>query len=337
MKQIRKDIKEHNIGNLYLLYGEEDYLRKELRDALKHAIIREEPSMNYGYFEGKGVDVKEVIAFADTMPFMADRRLVIVENCEINSKATDEWIAYLSHVNTTTCVVIVEKEIDKRSRLYKTCKKYGYTTDLDIQKDAALVQWVSKWLSENRCSMSDENIRYFLGRVSNNMGMLEKELEKLRDYGMPLNKEGRPLGGLQEITREEITLLSVQTIENKIFDMIDAATRGERKKAFDLYYGLLALKEAPMKVLILLNRQVNILLQIKDHIRLQHANGEIAKAVGVAPFVIGKNTSVAKQLTYKKLKHLLEFGVQMEEDIKMGRIKDTIAVELLLTECCKEN
>lgn len=336
MQQIRKDIENNKIGSLYLLYGEEDYLRKKLRDELKQAVIGAEPSLNYAYFEGKSVEVQEVIAFADTIPFLAERRLVIVENCVLNAKAPEEWLDYLSHVNPATCVVLVEASVDKRSRFYKTCKKYGCVADLDFQKEAALMQWVTQWLEENHCTMSRENIQYFLGRVSNHMGVIEKELEKLRDYSLAWEEDGSLSQKPQEISRETIDMLSVETIEDKIFVMVDAATQGEQRKAFDLYYDLVALKKAPLQILAMLNRQVNILLQLKDHLRLKHSSGEAAKAIGVAPFVVGKNTPAAKKLTYKKLKYLLEFGTQMEEDAKLGRIKDAMAVELLLTECCRE-
>lgn len=326
MEQIRKDIKGNDIKSLYLLYGEEDYLRQLLKNEIKQAVVGEQESMNYAYYEGKGVEAKEVISFADTMPFFAERRLVIVENCEMNKKAPDEWITYLSNIPQTTTIVIVQKEMDKRSRLFKTCKKYGYVADLNVQKDSFLLSWIKTWLNEHDRTMTDATIRYFLGRVSNNMGLLEKELEKLDSYDLE-----NP-----EITREQVELLATETIENKIFAMIDYAVKADTVKAFQLYYDLLALKEAPMKILILLSRQINILLQIKDHNRLGHGNGEIAKAVGVAPFVVNKNIAVAKGISYAKLKYLLNLSVQLEEDIKTGKIKDQIAVELLLKECCKK-
>lgn len=325
MQQIKKDINENQIKSLYLLCGEEDYLRQKYKNDLKKAVAGDDESMNYAYYEGKNADAADIITFAQTLPFFADKRMVIVENAELNKKPTDEWIAFLGEVPEYTCVVLVEKEVDKRGRFYKACKKYGYIADLDIQKESFLVGWVKEWLKEKDCNMSDANIKYFLGVVANNMGIIQNELEKLYSYSM----------GTQEITKELIDQLATRTIENRIFEMIEAATGAESEKAFRLYNDLLALKEAPMKILILLTRQINILLQVKDHLRLGHASSETAKAVGVPPFVVNKVSQVAKRITYKKLKCLLENAVQLEEDIKMGRIKDNIAVEVLLTECCR--
>lgn len=325
MQQIEKDIKEHQIKPLYLLYGEEDYLRQKYKNELKKAVAGEDESMNYAYYEGKNGNAAEIISFAQTLPFFADKRMVIVENAELNKKPSDEWIAFLGEIPEHTCVVLVEKELDKRGRFYKACKKHGYVADLDLQKEGFLIGWVKEWLGEQNCVMSDVNIKYFLGIVANNMGIIKNELEKLYSYSM----------GQQEITREQIERLTTRTIENRIFEMIESATGADTERAFRLYHDLLALKEAPMKILILLTRQINILLQVKDHLRLGHASSETAKAVGVPPFVVSKVSSVAKRLTYKKLKQLLENAVQLEEDIKLGRIKDNIAVEVLLTACCQ--
>lgn len=337
MKQIQKDIKEHNIGKLYLLYGEEDYLRKKFRDDLKMAVIGEEPSMNYAYYEGKGVSAEEVIAFADTMPFLAEKRMVIVENCNLNTEGNDDWIKYLENISDTCCVVLVEKSMDKRSRVYKKCKEHGYVVDLDLQKGTALLSWIKRWLVDNQCAMDDDTLRYFLERVSNHMNVIETELEKLRSYKMNPTLEYGP-GHLENeiiITRDDVEELTTETIENKIFQMIEAAAQGDQKVAFELYYDLLSLKEAPMKILILLTRQINALLVIKDGQRLGQESGEVAKAAGVPPFAVKKNAYAAKSISYAKLKECLAFGVQMEEDIKRGRIKDTMAVELLLTKCCQ--
>lgn len=141
-------------------------------------------------------------------------------------------------------------------------------------------------------------------------------------------------GVVFEITVDDIETISVKTVENQIFEMIDAAAKQDVKKAFLLYHDLLSLKESPLRILVLLHRQTMIFLQLKDHIRLKHNTGEIASALKLPPFVINKNSAIAKQYSYKRLKDLFALGVQLDEDIKLGRIKDQIAVELLLSEYC---
>ena len=79
MQRINEDIKSGNFRQMYLLYGEEAYLRKQYRDRLKKAMISDDDTMNYSYLEGKDISIGAVIDLAETLPFFADRRVVVVK------------------------------------------------------------------------------------------------------------------------------------------------------------------------------------------------------------------------------------------------------------------
>ena len=80
MKSLNEDIKSGKFKNVYLLYGEEAYLKKQYKDRMKKAIIPDGDTMNYAYYEGKGINPAELVDLAETMPFFADLRLIVVEN-----------------------------------------------------------------------------------------------------------------------------------------------------------------------------------------------------------------------------------------------------------------
>ena len=330
MEQIRKDIKTGQFHQLYLLHGEEDYLRRTLKNELKHALVGEGNSINYAYYEGKDVTAKEVIDFAKTLPFLAEHRVVIVENCVINAKFPKEWKEYLEDITPTTIVILVEKKVDGRSALKKTCAKYGYVADLNEQKEAFVIRFVADWLALNHCQMERDTIHYFIGRVSNNLGLVEKELEKLRDY---VREPDMPEEELVMITAEDVKQISNRTEEDRIFDMVDAAVKADADRALSLYHDLLALKMAPAYVLAMLNRQINLTLQVKDHLRLNHTTAQTAKAMGLYSGIVGKIAAISRLLTYPQLKELFALGVQLEEDFKSGRITDRMAVDIMISKC----
>ena len=83
MKTLNEHLKTKTFKNVYLLYGDEAYLRNQYRDKLKEAMINEGDTMNFSCFEGKGIDEKELTAMADTVPFFSDYRLIIVENLSL--------------------------------------------------------------------------------------------------------------------------------------------------------------------------------------------------------------------------------------------------------------
>ena len=90
MQNIIKDIKNNSYRSIYLLYGEETYLKKVYKDRLKEAIVGRDDSMNYNYFEGKNISVKTVIDIAETLPFFAEHRLIVLENSGFFKNANED-------------------------------------------------------------------------------------------------------------------------------------------------------------------------------------------------------------------------------------------------------
>ena len=80
MKSILEDIKTQNFKQAYLLYGEEAYLKHQYKNKLKNALLPEDDTMNFSRFEGRGTEIPKVIDLAETMPFFADRRVILLEN-----------------------------------------------------------------------------------------------------------------------------------------------------------------------------------------------------------------------------------------------------------------
>ena len=117
MKQIEKDIKENTFHSVYLLYGEEDYLVKLYRNKLKKAVLDSEDEMNYAYFGGKDIDFSEVRDMGSTLPFFAEHRMIMMEETSL-LKSSNDFADILEGFPESTVVVFVEKEVDKRNKLY---------------------------------------------------------------------------------------------------------------------------------------------------------------------------------------------------------------------------
>ena len=113
MQTLNQDIKERRFRRVYLLFGEEPFLVSSYKKRLREAISGDD-TMNFNYFEGKSPDVKEIISLADTMPFFAERRLIMVDESGFFKGAAPEELAdYIPELPETTCLVFCEKEVDK--------------------------------------------------------------------------------------------------------------------------------------------------------------------------------------------------------------------------------
>lgn len=319
MQTLNKDIKEHTFRPVYLLYGEETFLVNHYKNRLREAIIGED-TMNVSTFEGKGLDVEELLRLADTMPFFAERRLILVEDSGFFKSAPEALVSYLPSMPGTTCLIFVESQVDKRNRLYKKVKELGYAAELARQDTAQLSRWAAGILTKEGKKITGRTMELFLSMTGDDMEHIRMELEKLISYTM----------GREVITDEDVKAICTVQVTNKIFDMVAAIVNGQRKKAMDLYEDLLTLKEPPMRILFLIARQFNQLLQVKELMAQGLERGAIASKLKMQPFVVGKTIPQAKQFSREQILACVQLCVEMEEAVKSGRLQDRMAVELLI-------
>ena len=154
MKTIDNDIKAGDFKKVYLLYGQERYLIKQYRDKLIKAMVSEGDSMNFSSFEGDGINQKEIIDLAETLPFFADKRVILIEDAGIFSKAGDELGEYLKDSPESTHFIFVEESVDKRSKLYKAAAKCGNPVEFKEQTDETLARWIGMRIRKDGKGMS---------------------------------------------------------------------------------------------------------------------------------------------------------------------------------------
>lgn len=325
MRTINEDIKSGQYKRVYLIYGEEAYLRKQYRDKLKNAIT-DGDTMNYSYFEGKGADAGKIIQMAETLPFFSDYRLVIVENSDFFKSTNEDMINYIEGIPETTIIIFVEENVDKRSRLFKKVKDCGYVSEMTVQSPAILERWILSILGDSGKRITKETMNYFLSVSGTDMMNIAKELEKIICYCM--DKEEIEIGDIKEITTEQISA--------KIFDMIDALGYRNQKKTLEIYYDLIATKEPPMRILFMLTRQFNIMLQVKELQGIGMGQKEIATKLSMQPFIVGKAMKQVENFPKGSLRNALKDAVQVETNIKSGIMEEKIGVEMLLIKYSKK-
>lgn len=319
MKSINEDIKNNSFKQVYLLYGQESYLKRIYKEKLRNALVEKDDTMNYNYYAGKGVPIPEIIDIGETLPFFADRRLIVIENSGLFKSAND-FAEYVKELPETTYLLFVEEEVDKRNKLFKAVKDKGRVVEMARQDSKTLTTWVLSKLKSESKNITKAALELFLTKTGDDMEHIEKELEKLVCYCMDKDS----------ITPQEVEEVCTVTITNKIFDMISAIAEKKQEKALNLYYDLLSLKEPPMRILFLIVRQFNLLLQVKEMKRLGKDNGEIAKKTSLAPFLVGKYFAQSGHFQKVQLKMALQDCAETEEAVKSGRLNDKIGVEMLI-------
>lgn len=321
MKRIVQDIKNGEFAHVYLLYGEEAYLRKQYRDNLRKALVADDDTMNCSVYAGKDIDINEIIDMAGTMPFFAPRRVIMIENSGWMKSGNDRMAEFLKNIPDTTYIIFEESEIDKRNKLFKAVTANGYAANCEVQDEATLKKWIMGLLKKENKLITPDALNILLDRTGTDMEGIKKELEKLICY--KYYDEG--------ITAEDVEELCTVRIQNKIFDMVEAVAGKQQKQALDLYYDLLALKEAPMKILALISRQFNMLLQVKEMKMKGYQEQTIATQTGLnAYFLKKKYIPQASKFKLEQLQQALTACVEAEEAVKTGNMTDILSVELII-------
>lgn len=160
----------------------------------------------------------------------------------------------------------------------------------------------------------------FLSKTGDDMENIRMELEKLISYTW-----GRDI-----ITEQDVEEICTVRVTNKIFDMVSAIVSSRTKEALDLYEDLLTLKEPPMRILFLIARQFNQILQVKELMDQKTEKGVIASKLKLQPFVVGKIMPQAKSFTREQILSYMNLCVETEEAVKTGHLNERLAVEFLI-------
>lgn len=320
MKKLAEEIKSGQLKQVYILYGEEAYLRNQYKDKLKSALLGDGDSMNFHYFEGKGIRPGEVIDLAETMPFLAQRRVIMLENSGFFAHGGEELAVYLGAPSETAFFVFVEPAVDKRSKLYKAATAKGRAIEFKAQDESTLKRWILGFLKKENKNITERDLEFFLDKTGSDMENIRGELEKLLCYCLDRDV----------ITAADIEAVCTKQVSSQIFDMINAVAERRQKAAMELYYDLLTLKEPPMRILYLVTRQFNMLLQVKELKNKGYDVNTIGQKVGLAGFIARKYVAQAAKFKEADLRRALTDCVEAEEAVKTGRMNDIMSVELLI-------
>ena len=320
MKQIVQDIKTGNFKHAYLICGSEDYLRRLYTQKLKDAIAAPNDTMNCQSFSDTQIDERQVIDLAQTLPFMADRRLIIIRSSGFFKKSPDLLSDYMKSIAPDTYFIFNETEVDKRSRMYKAVKSAGYIAEMNTPSGRELEQWVAIIMKEAGKKLKKSTAQYIVTNCGTDMMTLKSELDKLIAF----------TGGSSVVTEDDVRQICSIHTDSSVFDMVESMAKGQQKMAMSQYYRLLEDREPPMRILILIARQFKLLFESKCLVAAGRSRQEVGAAIGLPPFIAGKYIELSRRFSSEFLLNALSECTNSEKLIKSGKIGDRLCVELLI-------
>jgi DNA polymerase-3 subunit delta len=257
----------------YLLHGEDEYSRS-LFLAEKKAQLGDPTTadLNTTVLEGRKVTLDELIHNCDTVPFLAEKRLVIVndlaarfeprrggekEESEAEKAFLRDLGEYLSRMPDTARLVFVErKKISRGNPIYMCAldSKDGYVKEFTPRRGGALNRWIVDRVREKGGSIEPGAINLLAAFVGSDLRLLDQEIEKLLTH----------TGQERPIKERDVQLLVSYVQEANIFEMVDALGKRDSREAMRLLHRLLDDGQPPLYILHMIARQFRILLRIKE-------------------------------------------------------------------------
>lgn len=320
MSQISDDIKNKSFKDIYLLYGDEAYLRESYRRALVNALTVPSDTLNYASFSGDSVTAQEIVSLASTLPFMAEKRVVVVRDCGFFKNTCDELGEYLKSPSHDTVLIFDESSVDKRNKNYKAASAAGAVIEAKAPNEMELKRWIAAFLARSGKKIRENTAELLISRAGTDMSMLDSELKKLISY----------TGDRTAVTDADILAVCVRNPSNTVFQMIDAMALKKKNEAVAIYYDMLAEKENPYGILSLIERHFRILLMVTELSEKKEPQQVIASKAGIPPFTVSKYMAQTRKYTKGKIIGLLEDCAAGDAASKLGRISDSLAVELII-------
>ena len=321
MKSINEDIKNNNYSKVYLLYGPETYLRLQARNNLKKALCAPDDTLNVAFFSKDNPDQPEIIDFANTLPFLAEKRVLFIEDTNLFGSASDELIDFIGDIPESTVMIFVQEAVDRRSRLYKAISASGRTIEFKTPSAKDLENWLLRKIKQANIGITRSAMdQLFMQVGTNDMVRLESEFDKLICYCL----------GKESITANDVMEICTVSVEDKVFDMVDAMVNRNRRRAHEVYDDLLKLKVPPMRILSTIAGQYNNILIVKDLTDHNKSLDFICDTINRRDFAVKKMRSQASRYTYDKLHAIINDCVELEQEFKSGKIAAGLTVELII-------
>lgn len=312
---------------IYLLFGEDTYLRDEYLKKLKKAFGEIKVGINY--IQINETNVTNIISDIETPAFGFPKKLIVAKNTGLFKKKnpfSEKLASYLKeNISNLDYVELffLEEEVEKNN-LYLIIQKLGKIQEFKEQKIPSLILKVKSIANSYKVQIDENVAQYFIECVGTNMADIINELRKLIEY---VSSGGK-------ILKEDIDKLSIKRSESIIFDLTDNLGKKKIKEALEVLKNLIYSKEPIQRILIMLYNHFKKLYIIK---LAEEENKNITEALKLKPnqmFLINKYKIQSNYFKKEELRGLLKELINIDSFSKSGNIDINVGLEAVLCKYC---
>ncbi len=328
----------------YLFHGPDNFSCSEEIAKLKRQVgAADVADLNISTLDGRSLTLAELVHVCDALPFLSDRRLVIVEGLASRfsgskgrqtSQADKELLArleaYIPKLPDTTDLVLVEGDLlgPKHPLVALASQKgAGHLKAFPLLKERELAGWISARARSKGVQIDAQAVRELALYVGNDLRLLDNELTKLATYA----------GEAQSVRVEDVRRLVSYVREESVFELVDALGQRNASKALRLFHQMLEEdKNQLFPIFGMIVRQFRLLLQAKSMMGQRAALPQIMKELGLRDFVADKMVAQARNFSLEQLMGIYRELQRVDVAIKTGQVEPELALDVFVAEVCGE-
>ena len=319
-KEFAQAVKEGKIGGAYLFEGPEENIKAAALTQLRKALLPEGlEELNETVLDAPATDA--LIAATETLPFLADKRLVVVREHPAltgRGEGDDRLKEYIAHVpETAVLVFLVRGKADARKKLYTAIKKHGCIVSFNPLGDEELNDWIRRSFAKQGKECSARTASMLAFTVGGGTALMKQEIDKLAALA----------GERTTITEDDVRQVATRSIECTVFEMVDAVVARQEGRAFGLLRDMLTAGEQRLGILAMLLRQYRLLQHVKIMQYEKKSPQEIKSSLGVAPFAAERCIRQAAAYTGGEVRQAVDICLTTEMNVKSGEYNDEGALE----------
>lgn len=296
---------------IILLHGEDTYrMRRKLREIMEEHKQKHKSGLNLRCLEGKSIGLDDLRNEMFGISMFKEKKLIVVSDAFSNLKLKEELLEKGKvFTDSDNVLILVEStNILKKEKLFSFIEKSGKVQEFEPLKGVKLNAWVKKEVEALNGEINEKGLEKLIEYVGSDLWQMENELKKLVNYS-------------KKISEKEIESMVKPKYETNIFDTIDAIATKDKKKAIRF------LKEHAEKGDSVLFLLAMIASQIRNIISVKSGSGK-----GMHPFVLRKATFQSRNFSLEDLKRIYQKIVDLDFEIKVGKIEQDMALDVLISE-----
>lgn len=317
---------------ILFLYGDDTFRSRRYLEQSIEKFKRERDPQGYNVIrlDGKKIEPSKLFAEIAAAPFLAAKRMVVVENIAsgTDKEAMAAIIERLEKQNFPESSVVVfwqgeaVGKTKESKKLYEILTKEKYAQVFEALVGEALVRWLKKEFDDRAVAIASNALQYIATNTGDDVWQAHTLVDQLAAYKR---------GGTIELI--DVTHFLPEKLDNNIFSMIEAIIQGNHKLGMKLLYEQRRLGQEDMQLFGMIIWQFRVLLQIADLLeREPYAQPDaMAKQLEIHPFVIKKNLSVVKRYPYEKLKSVYAKLYEIDWKTKTGQGDQALMLDLFVS------